>query len=232
MLPLVQRIKKINSLLEKKYGKKIWEKGYDPLSELILTILSQNTSDTNSHRAYRSLIKKFKNWEKVRKAKVKEIEKAIKVGGLSEIKSKRIKDILEQIYEENKSLDLSFLKKWEDEQIKNYLLQFKGVGEKTAACVLLFSLKRKVMPVDTHILRVSKRLELLSQKTDSVQAHKIFLKLVPKNLVYSFHLNMIEQGRKVCKAKNPCCDICNLYNLCPYPKKKLINPKRGVYAQN
>jgi endonuclease-3 len=203
------------------------------LSELILTILSQNTSDHNSRKAYESLLSRFKNWENVRKAKVSDIEKSIREGGLSQIKSRRIKDILNQIHQENKSLDLSFLKKWTDGKIKEYLLQFKGVGEKTAACVLLFSLNRKVMPVDTHISRVTKRLGILPQNIDLISAHKILQEFVPGNLVYSFHINLIEHGRKVCKSQNPVCEVCKLYQLCTYENKKpKSSTPRGVYAQN
>ncbi|MFH1336892.1 MAG: endonuclease III [Candidatus Zixiibacteriota bacterium] len=216
-----QHIKSISAKLEKVYGKKKWMVYSDPLSDLIATILSQNTSDHNSHRAYSGLRLKFKNWDEVRKADVRRIAGAIRSGGLADVKAKRIKDILRQIHAEKGYLDLNFLKRWRTEKIKEYLGKFKGVGEKTIACVLLFSLKRPVLPVDTHVLRVSIRLGLVPEKTDAAKAQLILERLVPPGLVYQFHLNLIEHGRKTCKAANPICGECVLLDNCPYGKMKL-----------
>ncbi len=219
---LEKRIKSLSLKLERTYGKKRWKIHADPLSELIATILSQNTSDHNSHKAFSNLRSKFKTWDKVRKARVRKIADTIRSGGLADVKAKRIKDILNQIYEENRNLDLSFLKRWRTEKIKAYLRKFKGVGEKTIACVLLFSLKRPAMPVDTHVLRVSKRLGLVQRKTDTQKAKTILEELVPENLVYQFHLNLIEHGRNICKATNPRCASCVLLENCDYRKKSLV----------
>jgi endonuclease-3 len=221
ILSSTRYIKSISIKLEKVYGKKRWRIHSDPLSELIATILSQNTSDHNSHRAYASLRSRFKNWENARRTSARGIADAIRTGGLANIKAKRIKDILQQIYEDNGRLDLDFLKKWRTEKIKDYLGEFKGVGEKTIACVLLFSLKRPVLPVDTHVLRVSRRLGLVPEKTNAAKAQVILEKLVPPRLVYQFHLNLIEHGRKTCKAANPLCGECVLLDNCPYGKKRL-----------
>jgi endonuclease-3 len=217
----LQHIKNISIQLEKAYGKKRWRVHSDPLSELIATILSQNTSDHNSHRAYASLRSKFKDWESVRRANTGRITGAIRSGGLADIKAGRIKDILQQIYKDKGRLELDFLKKWRTEKIKDYLGEFKGVGEKTIACVLLFSLKRPVLPVDTHVLRVSKRLGLVPEKTNAAGAQVILEKLVPPRLVYQFHLNLIEHGRKTCKAANPLCGECVLLENCAYGRKSL-----------
>ncbi len=219
---LEKRIKSLSLKLERTYGKKRWKIHADPLSELIATILSQNTSDHNSHKAFSNLRSEFKTWDKVRKARVRKIADTIRSGGLADVKAKRIKDILNQIYEENRNLDLSFLKRWRTEKIKAYLRKFKGVGEKTIACVLLFSLKRPAMPVDTHVLRVSKRLGLVQRKTDAQKAKTILEELVPENLVYQFHLNLIEHGRNICKATNPRCASCVLLENCDYRKKSLV----------
>ncbi len=219
---LQKRIKNLSLKLERTYGKKRWKVHNDPLSELIATILSQNTSDHNSHRAYFNLRSKFKTWDKVRKASVRKIADTIRSGGLADIKAKRIKNILNQIHEENCNLNLSFLKKWRTEKIVAYLKRFKGVGEKTIACVLLFSLRRPVMPVDTHVLRVSKRLGLVTQKADAKKVEVILEELVPKNQVYQFHLNLIEHGRNICKATNPRCKECVLLENCNYGRKLLI----------
>jgi endonuclease-3 len=211
----------ISTKLEKIYGKKKWRIHSDPLSELIATILSQNTSDHNSHRAYSSLRSKFKDWENVRIANTRRIAGAIRSGGLADVKAKRIKDILQEIHKEKGRLDLDSLKRWRTEKIKEYLGKFKGVGEKTIACVLLFSLKRPSLPVDTHVLRVSKRLGLVPEKTDAAKAQVILERRVPPRLVYQFHLNLIEHGRKTCKAANPLCGKCVLLDNCPYGKNKL-----------
>jgi endonuclease-3 len=218
---LQKRVKTLSLKLEKTYGKKRWRVHADPLSELIATILSQNTSDHNSHRAYFNLRSKFKTWDDVRKANKRSIANAIRSGGLADVKAQRIKDILNQIYKENHDVNLSFLKRWRTERIKAYLGRFKGVGEKTIACVLLFSLKRPVMPVDTHVLRVSKRLGLVPQKTDAKKAETILEELVPKNLIYQFHLNLIQHGRNICKATNPRCKKCVLLENCDYGRKTL-----------
>ncbi len=219
---LEKRIKSLSLKLERTYGKKRWKIHTDPLSELIATILSQNTSDHNSHKAFSNLRSRFKTWDEVRKTRVRKIADTIRSGGLADVKAKRIKDILNQIYEENRNLDLSFLKRWRTEKIKAYLRKFKGVGEKTIACVLLFSLKRPAMPVDTHVLRVSKRLGLVQRKTDAQKAKTILEELVPENLVYQFHLNLIEHGRNICKATNPRCASCVLLENCDYRKKSLV----------
>jgi len=215
----LNRIKILANSLEKEYGKKYLKPSFDPLSELIATILSQNTSDHNSHRAFRNLKSSFKSWEELRKAPQNKVIRSINIGGLEKIKAIRIKKILDQIYKERGNLSLSFLKKWDTEKIRGYLSQFVGVGDKTIACVLLFSLGRLVLPVDTHILRVSKRLGLLSLKSDSKKAHQNLQKIIPPNLVYPFHLNLIEHGRKICKARIPLCGDCVLLKICKFKDK-------------
>jgi endonuclease-3 len=225
------KIRKLSNLLEGKYGKKVWKVDGDPLSVLIGTILSQNTSDNNSHKAFANLRSKFKNWDEVRKAKVKKIADTIRSGGLAEIKALRIKNILNQIYEENRNLNLSFLKKWRTDKIKSWLKRFKGVGDKTIACVLLFSFKRPAMPVDTHVLRVSKRLGLVPQQSDASNAEALLEKLVPGKLIYQFHLNLIAHGRTVCKAANPNCQVCVLFENCEFGKSYLRRLK-GVLKKS
>ncbi|KPK78556.1 MAG: hypothetical protein AMJ89_01195 [candidate division Zixibacteria bacterium SM23_73] len=214
-----KEIRKLSNFLEGEYGKRVWKLHGDPLSVLIGTILSQNTSDNNSHKAFANLRSKFGNWDEVRKARVKKIADTIRSGGLADTKGLRIKNILNQIYEENRNLNLSFLKRWRTDKIKSWLRRFKGVGEKTIACVLLFSLKRLTMPVDTHVFRVSKRLGLVPQNLTTTQAEALLEKLIPKNLIYQFHLNLITHGRMVCKAANPLCQNCVLLEKCEFGKK-------------
>ncbi|MCK4385017.1 MAG: endonuclease III [candidate division Zixibacteria bacterium] len=218
-LLMTKKIKRLFYLLEKEYGNKAWRVHGDPLSVLMGTILSQNTSDNNSHKAFANLRSKFKNWDEVRKARVKKIANTIRSGGLADIKALRIKNILNQIYKENGSLNLSFLKRWRTDQIKTWLRIFKGVGDKTTACVLLFSLKRPAMPVDTHVLRVSKRLGLVPQNSTAIQTESLLEKLIPGNLIYQLHLNLITHGRMVCKTTNPLCQDCVLLEDCDYGKK-------------
>lgn len=219
--PLSAKVKKVSAKLEKLYGKKRWQVHSDPLSELIATILSQNTSDLNSHRAYLSLKSRFKTWDNVRKAKARQIANTIRSGGLADIKAKRIKVILQQIFEENGKLNLNFLKRWSTEKIREYLGRYQGVGEKTIACVLLFSLKRPALPVDTHVLRVSRRLGLVPPKTDARKAEWMLEELVSPQRVYRFHLDLIKHGRKICKAANPRCPECVLLEICDYGEKRL-----------
>ncbi|KPL02238.1 MAG: hypothetical protein AMJ90_06430 [candidate division Zixibacteria bacterium SM23_73_2] len=228
-----EKIKKISVLLNKEYGKKVWRSRGEPLSVLIGTILSQNTSDNNSHQAFENLKRSFKNWESVRKAPINKIENAVRHGGLAKIKAKRIKDILNQIKNDNHNTSLSQLRKMKTQEVIDYLGKFKGVGEKTIACVLLFSLGRPFIPVDTHVFRLSKRLGLIPKKADSNKAHTILQKEVYPNLVYSFHLNLIRHGREVCKAKNPSCGDCVLFDLCQAPEKnKFIKKGERLYAKN
>ncbi len=218
---LLKKTKTVSTKLQRVFGRRKWRKHDDPLSELIATILSQNTSDHNSHMAYASLRARFKTWDQVRRAKVKSIADAIRAGGLADIKAVRIKDILDQIHKERRETDLSFLTRRRTKDIKLYLSRFKGVGDKTVACVLLFSLKRPVMPVDTHVLRVSKRLGLVPQKADAGRAEEILEQMVPKNGFYQFHLDLIQHGREVCKARNPRCAVCVLLPDCDYGRKAL-----------
>jgi len=225
---MTKKIKRLSDLLEKEYGRKAWKVHGDPLSVLIETILSQNTSDNNSHKAFAHLRSEFKNWSEARKAKVKKIADTIRAGGLADIKALRIKNILNQIYEENRNLNLSFLKRWRTDRIKSWLRRFKGVGDKTTACVLLFSLKRPAMPVDTHVLRVSRRLGLVPQNLNATKAQALLEKLVPGNLIYQFHLNLIAHGRMVCKAANPLCQDCVLIENCEFGKSYLRRLKFAI----
>ncbi|UCB53543.1 MAG: endonuclease III [Candidatus Zixiibacteriota bacterium] len=217
---LRKRIKSISLKLEKAYGRERWDVRADPLSELIATILSQNTSDQNSHRAYASLRSRFETWDQVRSANVRTIASAIRSGGLADIKAQRIKSILNQIHKDNRNLDLSFLKRWRTERIRDYLGAFEGVGEKTVACVLLFSLKRPVMPVDTHVWRVSRRIGLVPVKADAKRTEVILEELVPGKMIYQFHMNLIAHGRNVCKATNPRCEECVLLENCDFGGKR------------
>jgi len=208
-------IAEIVQLLSKEYGSITWRSRTDPLSELIVTILSQNTSDHNSRRAFDSLLSRFGSWEAVAGGRVEDIAEAIKLGGLARVKAPRIKEILEQIQAQRGSLDLMFLKKMPVARAKAWLQDLPGVGPKTAACVLLFSLGKPVLPVDTHIHRVAQRLGLIDSRVSAEKAHEILGDMVPARDVYLFHILMIEHGRRVCKAQHPRCRECVLLKGCP-----------------
>jgi endonuclease-3 len=208
-------MERIIALLEREYGRLEWHPDGKPLAGLVRTILSQNTSDTNSRRAFEMLISTFGSWEAIASAPVEEIAYAIKAGGLSKIKAARIKQILNQIRDEQGDISLDFLKSTDAPEAKDYLMRLPGVGEKTANCVLLFSLGKPCLPVDTHVFRVAKRLGLIDARTSIKKAHYLLQQQLPPSKVYQFHIHMIEHGRKVCHARNPECDRCILRNDCP-----------------
>lgn len=187
-----------------------------PLDELIETILSQSTTDINSHRAFAHLKQRFPTWEQARRARPQTIAKAIQRGGLASIKSVRIKTILNEIKRRRGSLDLSFLRRTPINEAKEFLLSLDGVGPKTAACVLLFSCRRPVFPADTHILRVTRRMGLIPKKCSDEQAHEILERLIPPKKYYSTHINLIRLGRRICRPQNPKCLECPVIEYCDY----------------
>lgn len=208
-------VRKAILLLDKEYGVPSPKAYKGPLEELVFTILSQNTNDQNRDRAFAALRSRFPTWEDVMRAPCQEIAQAIKVGGLANQKSERIKRILALIHETYGKLELDFLKELSVEEAKKLLGSFNGVGPKTVACVLLFACQKPVFPVDTHIFRVAGRLGLLPEKCSDVRAHEIMNSLVPPGKVYSFHLNLIRHGRQVCKPARPKCGECVLRRICP-----------------
>jgi endonuclease III len=219
---LTRRTTVIDRILAKRYGIKIQHRLTDPASELILTILSQNTNDTIRDRAYESLKSRFPAWSDVAAARSSQIAKAIEIGGLSVIKSKRIKKILTQIAEKSSDYNLSFLETMSDQQVWDYLISFIGVGPKTVACVLLFSLGRNTMPVDTHVLRVGKRLNLIPDNYNAEKAHRWFFDLGLPLSMYQLHLNLISHGRALCRPRNPKCTECPLTRYCQFYKKYVV----------
>ncbi len=201
--------------LKKEYGDKTPEKNPDPLDTLVLTVLSQNTNDVNRDRAYEALRNELPAWEDVLQAKPQRIEKLIRVGGLAGQKSVRIKAMLAEIKKREGSLDLAGVCRMPVEAALEYLYSFQGVGEKTAAIVLLFACGKPVFPVDTHILRISKRLGVIENNISAADAHRTMGELVKPEAYYRFHLNLIEHGRRICKARKPLCEDCCLNSKCP-----------------
>jgi endonuclease-3 len=206
----------VHRILLETYGEPTWRPHLDPVSELVSTILSQNTNDVNRDVAYERLRARFPTWEEVRDADLDEVIEAIRPAGLANQKGPRIQDALRFITETRGTLELDFLADWPLEKAKDWLSSIKGVGPKTAAIVLLFSLGRPAFPVDTHVHRVTKRLGLIGQKVSREKAHDELEKLVPAKNYYAFHLNVIRHGRQVCTSRKPQCDVCSLQELCDY----------------
>lgn len=212
----MDEVKKITRALEEYFGIPEIREPKDPLSELIFTILSQNTTDLNRDRAYSNLKSRFPRWVDIMNADAGDIEEAIRIGGLGHQKSLRIKAILEEIHRERGDLNLDYLREIEDHEVKKRLLSFLGVGLKTASIVMLFSLGRPAFPVDTHILRVGKRLGLIPANSDAKAAHEVMGRCVPKDKYGSFHINLIRLGREICKPKSPKCQKCPVLPFCPF----------------
>src|SRR5262249_50346322 len=192
----------------------------DPLDCLIETILSQSTSNKNSQRAYANLKARFPTWDGARRARATSIEAAIRVGGLAHQKSIRIKKLLNEIYERRGSLDLSFLITTPLGDAFQFLISFKGVGPKTAACTLLFACNRPVFPIDVHIFRIARRLGLLPQKCSDEQAHRMMAEVIPSSSYYETHINLIRHGRRTCRPRDPRCEDCCLVDYCLYYRAK------------
>lgn len=198
------------------FGYPEWREPLPALDELISTILSQNTNDNNRDRAFHSLRDSFPTWEAVRDAPPEDVIEAIRSAGLANQKGPRIQQVLQEITEQRGNLDLGFLQNLSVEEATRWLLSFKGVGPKTAAIVLQFSLNKPAFPVDTHIYRVSGRLGIRPEKMNADQAHTHLAGLLPPETYYAAHLNLIRLGREICKARKPDCEHCPLHDICPY----------------
>lgn len=186
----------------------------DPLDELILTILSQSTSDANCYRGWEALRARFPDWDAALAAPNGEVEETIRPAGLSKQKSATILSVLARLRDEHGSPTLDHLETMDDDSAIEYLTSFKGVGVKTAACVLCFSMGRDVIPVDTHVHRIALRLGLVPERASAVKTHEILNKIVPPELRYELHVLMIGHGRQTCTARSPRCGECVLSNLC------------------
>lgn len=186
----------------------------DAVGELVLTVLSQNTADTNSGRAFVQLMRRYPSWEAIAEAPPDELIATIQNGGLAQQKGPRIQAILRAVGERSPEWDLGFLRQLPLEEARTWLRALPGVGPKTAACVLLFSLGLPAMPVDTHVERVSKRLGMVPAKATAEQAHELLERLVPPDDYYRFHMLLIKHGRRTCIARRPACERCPLFE-CP-----------------
>ena len=219
MSRLSQRALEIHQRLLAVYGEPTWRTPLPPVDELVSTILSQNTNDLNRDRAFNSLRAKFSTWEKVRDANVEAIVSAIRPAGLANQKGPRIQQVLQAITAERGSLDLSFLAGLPIEEARAWLTKFNGVGPKTAAIVLCFSLNMPAFPVDTHIYRVTGRIGLRPEKMTVEQAQPHLEALLPPETYYAAHLNLIRLGREVCHARKPDCPNCPIRKLCDFGRE-------------
>jgi endonuclease-3 len=201
--------------LDAAYGTLPWRPHGDPIAELVLTVLSQNTSDHNSGRAFSRVLNDFPDWPSLLDADVKAIERSIQPGGLAPTKAPRLQAILREVYARRQSFDLSFLRDIPMEEARDWLRSLPGVGPKTAACVLLFALGRPALPVDTHVHRVARRLGLVPDKSTAEQAHQLLEAMVQPSDVYAFHIQLIKHGRRTCTAQRPKCAQCPLRDGCP-----------------
>ena len=207
---------RVHERLVEAYGPRVWRSHAAPLDELIATILSQHTSDVNSARAFESLRRAFPTWDHVLAAGVDEIAAAIRVGGLAGVKAPRIKACLAGLAERYGVLSLDFLADLSTAEARSTLEAIPGVGPKTAACVLLFSLGRPAWPVDTHVQRVSERLGLVPPGASPEQVELQLEAQLPPESYYAFHVNLIAHGRRTCRAQRPRCEACPLSDLCDY----------------
>ena len=189
----------------------------DAAAELVLTILSQNTADTNSFRAFTALRARYPSWDAVLSAPTDELVEVIRPGGLAPTKGPRIQAVLAEVHAETGGTwDLSFLGEWPLERARDWLVSLPGIGRKTAAIILLFNFGRPALPVDTHVHRVALRLGLLPPKTDLPRAHDLLEDALRDDEMYPFHVELIRHGRDTCRAPRPICGLCPLTDLCPY----------------
>jgi len=200
--------------LETCFDRPSWQVEHTPLDELVLTILSQHTSDINCERAFASLRSAFPTWDDVIAASDEAIADAIRAGGLASVKAPRIKTVVSRVLAGNL---LEGIEKRPLDEAKALLRSLPGVGPKTAACVLLFACRRPALPVDTHVFRVSQRIGLIDGATNPEEAHDVLEALLDPQDVYSFHVNMIKFGRAICRARSPECAICPVADLCRHP---------------
>jgi len=215
-----RKIRHILRALERRFGNPTWHGPSDPLDDLIKTVLSQNTNDRNRDRAYDRLKERFPTWEKVLTAQTQTIAKAIRVGGLGNQKSTRIKALLAWLKHTYGELSLDPICDMDFDEALGTYGHLKGVGVKTVAVVLMFACGKDIFPVDTHVHRVCRRLGLVPMKTTAEKTFHLMRDHVPRGKSYSLHLNMIALGRQLCHPRNPHCDDCPVLTSCPFGQKE------------
>jgi endonuclease-3 len=204
--------------LGERYDRPVWDgPRVETISELVLTILSQNTADTNSFRAFTALRARYASWDDVLRAPTDELEDVIRPGGLAPTKSRRIQHVLAEVHEATHGTwDLAFLGEWELQRARDWLTSLPGIGRKTASIILLFNFGRAAMPVDTHVHRVASRLGMLPPRTPLDRAHDLLEGVLAPDEMYAFHVETIRHGRDTCRAPRPICGLCPLTDVCAY----------------
>jgi len=211
-----RRVRTIFNRLQKRFGELVPPRSADPLDELILTVLSQHTSDLNAERAFGDLKAAFpRGWAQIVEVPTQDVADAIRSGGLANSKAPRIQAILREVRQREGAFDLGALRDMSDAEARDYLMSLPGIGPKTASVVLSFALGRDALPVDTHVHRVSRRLGLIPPKASAERADRILHDLVPDGLRTPLHVALIRLGREICKAPTPRCRECPLKDLCP-----------------
>ena len=221
-----RRLRAIHGRLVKRFGELVPPRATDPLDELVLTVLSQHTSDLNAERAFASLRSAYPDWRRVVDARSADVADVIRSGGLANTKAPRIQAILREVAEREGSFTLDRLREMPDVEARAYLTSLPGIGPKTAAVVLSFALGRDAMPVDTHVHRVTRRLGIVPDKASAERADRILHDLVPDGLRTPLHVAFIRLGREICKAPIPRCAQCPLKDLCPTAPRYLPKAKR------
>lgn len=214
--PDSQGIRTVQRRLRASQGRFVPKPRLPVIDELVATVLSQHTADTNSERAFTQLKTRFPDWQQVADAPVNEVADAIRCGGIADQKACRIQQLLAAIEAREGSIDLSRLHDLDDAAVETYLMSLPGVGPKTAACVLVFSMGRPAFPVDTHVHRIVRRLGWVPPNATADRTHQVLAAAVPPRIKYDLHLAMITHGRTVCRAQQPRCDRCVLRDMCAY----------------
>ena len=218
---LKRKADSVCSKLMKEYGSRVSSRRLPAIDELVMTILSQHTNDINMLRAFKSLQDNYESWEEVLEAPEEELGEVIRASGMYRVKAKRIQATLSEIQKRVGELDLSVLESMSDKEAMKWLTSLYGVGPKTAAIVLLFSLGRPILPVDTHVWRISKRLGLIDHSVGRERAHVLLQDLIDEECITSLNNNLVRHGREVCRAQNPVCGDCFLSGLCEFYKASI-----------
>lgn len=213
---LKEKYHRLAEALTAEYGYPTWRQHLPPVDELVSTILSQSTSDTNRDKGFYALKERFPDWEAVRDTDPQAVIETIRPAGLANQKGPRIQDALRYLTEKRGEITLDHLADLPTKEARDWLTAIKGVGPKTAAIILLFAMNKPAFPVDTHVHRVTKRLGLIGPKVTAEKAHDLLEEIVPEEDYYAFHLQVIQHGRQVCNARSPRCEICVLQKDCDY----------------
>lgn len=223
-------MERVAFLLDDLYGPEVWDGPRDPLDVLVRAILSQNTNGENSERAYAGLRRRFRTWEGVARARVEEVAEAIRPGGLSNQKARTIQGLLVWLKRERGELRMDFLGDMDPQEALRLLGGLRGIGVKTVYVTLMFACGKEVFPVDTHIHRIAGRLGWIPESCSPARAHDLLAPVVPKGRGLSLHVNLLEFGRRICRARNPACSGCPLRSECLWIGRQTAGVGPGAKA--